>query len=114
MEQISTTTLFGGVRELLKCDWNPTGVSDFVALVQGLVGPLRRLVWFTFAAQCWSLWNIRNKLAIEGSVINSPADAIFKMSIYMQSWRVLVRRTDRNLLDSALDDVRRLYGRTRS
>jgi hypothetical protein len=36
------------------------------------------------------------------------------MSIYMQSWRVLVRRTDMDLLDSALDDVRRLYERTRS
>jgi hypothetical protein len=106
--------MWAGVRELLKCDWNPIGVGDFMAIVQGLVGPLRRLVWFTFAAQCWSLWNIRNKLAIEGTIINSPSDAIFKMSIYMQSWRVLIRRMDRDLLDSALDDVRTLYARTRS
>jgi hypothetical protein len=75
---------------------------------------MRRLAWFTFAAQCWSLWNIRNKLAIEGAIINSPTDVIFKMSIYMQSWRVLVRRMDMDLWDSAPDEVRRLYTRTRT
>lgn len=36
------------------------------------------------------------------------------MSIYMQSWRVLARQTDRDLLDVALDEVRRLYARTRT
>jgi hypothetical protein len=55
-----------------------------------------------------------NKLAIEGHIINSTADAIFKMSIYMQSLRVLVRQTDRILLDAALDEVRRLYAMTRT
>jgi hypothetical protein len=62
-----------------------------MGIVQGLSGPLRRLVLFTFAAQCWALWNIRNKLAIEGKLINNPTDALFKMSMYMQGWRVLVR-----------------------
>jgi hypothetical protein len=36
------------------------------------------------------------------------------MSIYMQSWRVLVRRKDRPLLDVALDEVRRLHARIRA
>jgi hypothetical protein len=36
------------------------------------------------------------------------------MSIYMQSWRVLVRPRDRALLDVALDEVRRLHARTRA
>jgi hypothetical protein len=103
-----------GVRELLNCSWDPTGVGDFVSIVQGLARSMRRLVWFTFATQCWSLWNIRNKLAIDGNIISSPADAIFKMFIYMQSWRVLVKRTDMDLLDAALDEIRRLYTRTRS
>jgi hypothetical protein len=51
-----------GVRELLQCDWNPAGIEDFIALSQDISGPLRSLVWFIFAAMCWSLWNIRNKL----------------------------------------------------
>jgi hypothetical protein len=32
----------------------------------------------------------------------------------MQSWRVMVKRTDMDLLDAALDEIRRLYTRTRS
>jgi hypothetical protein len=106
--------MWAGVRELLACDWNPAGAGDFVALAQGLSGRLRRIVWFTFAAQSWALWNIRNKLTLEGKLINNPADAIAKMSIYMQSWRVLVSPRDRDLLEVALGEVRRLHARMRA
>jgi hypothetical protein len=80
--------MWAGIRDLLACSWDPAGAADFVAIANGLTGRLRRIAWYTFAAQSWALWNIRNKLAIEGSLISSPADAIFKISIYMQSWRV--------------------------
>jgi hypothetical protein len=106
--------MWAGVRELLHCDWNPAGAGDFIALAQGLAGPLRRLVWFTFATLSWSLWNIRNKLTIEGKMIGNPADAFYHMLIHMQSWRVLVRRRDRALLDVARDELRRLHARTRA
>jgi hypothetical protein len=105
--------MWAGVRELLGCDWNPAGAGQFLGLVQGLSGALRRLVWFTFAAQSWALWNIRNKLAIEGRLINNPADAILHMSLNMQRWRVLVRPRDRRLLDEAMLEVRRLRTRAR-
>jgi hypothetical protein len=36
------------------------------------------------------------------------------MLIHMQSWRVLVRRRDRELLDVARDELRRLLARTRA
>jgi hypothetical protein len=106
--------LWAGVRELLSCTWDPTGVGDFISLVQGLSGPLRRLAWYAFAALAWTLWNTRNKLALEGKLIAHPADAMFTMSIYMQSWRVLVRQRDRVLLDEALGELRRLQARTRT
>jgi hypothetical protein len=106
--------MWAGVRELLHCDWNPAGAGDFIALAQGLAGPLRRLVWFTFATLSWSLWNIRNKLTIEGKMIGNPADAFYHMLIHMQSWRVLVRRRDRALLDVARDELRRLHARARA
>jgi hypothetical protein len=102
------------VRDLLSCNWNPAGARDFIALAQGLSNPLRRLAWFTFAVQCWTLWNIRNKLAIEGKMIGNQAGVFYQMSIHMQCWRVLVRQRDRDLLDLAVGDVRRLYARTRS
>jgi hypothetical protein len=71
--------MWAEVRELLHFDWNPTGVGDFIALSCCLSGPFRRLVWFTFAAQCWTLWNVRNKLAIEGKLIGNPAASFTKL-----------------------------------
>ena len=106
--------MWAGVRELLQCVWNPAGAGGFIAISQGLPGPLWRLAWFSFAAQCWTLWNIRNKLTIEGIVIGNPADAFFQMLLHMQSWRVLVRQRDRVLLDEAMGEVRRLHARSRS
>jgi hypothetical protein len=106
--------MWAGVRELLHCEWNPGGIGDFIALAQGISGPLRSLVWFTFAAMAWSLWNIRNKLTIEGKLINNPTDAFYHMMLHMQSWRVLVRRRDRALLDEALEAVRLLHARSRA
>jgi hypothetical protein len=46
--------IWARVRELLHCDWSPVRVGDFMALAKGLLGPLRRLVWFTFAPLCWA------------------------------------------------------------
>jgi hypothetical protein len=106
--------VWAGLRDILHCDWNPAGAGEFLSIAQGLSGSFRRLVWFTFAALCWALWNIRNKLTIEGKLIGNPADALFQMSLHMQHWRVLVRPKDRELLDVALDEVRRLYARTRA
>jgi hypothetical protein len=103
-----------GMRDILHCDWNPAGAGEFLSIAQGLSGSFRRLVWFTFVALCWALWNIRNKLTIEGKLIGNPADALFQMSLHMQHRRVLVRPKDRELLDVALDEVRRLYARTRA
>jgi hypothetical protein len=105
---------WAGARELLRCDWNPAGAGEFIALVQSLSGSLRRLAWFTFAAQCWALWNIRNKLAMEGKLINNPADVFFHMHSYMQRWRVLVRPRDRATLDVVMEGVRRLQATTRA
>jgi hypothetical protein len=50
---------------------------------------------------------------MEGKTISSPADALYKRSIYMQSWRVLARQRDRAVLDEVRDGVRRLHARTR-
>jgi hypothetical protein len=97
------------VRELLHCDWNPAGIGEFLAIAQGLTGAYRRLVWFAFAAICWTLWTIRNKLTIEGSIIGKPADAHYKITIFMQHWRTLVKSKDRELLDAAVGGIRRLH-----
>jgi hypothetical protein len=47
-------------------------------------------------------------------VIGNTVDAMFKMSIHLQGWRVLVRQKDQRLLDVELDEVRWLHGMTRT
>jgi hypothetical protein len=106
--------MWAGIRDVLQCDRNPVGADEFLAIAQGLSGPFHRLVWFTFVAQCWALWNIRNKLTIEGKLIGNPADAFFQMSLHMQHWRILVRPNYHALLEVATDEVRRLYAWTRT
>jgi hypothetical protein len=102
----------GGGKGTPRVRLEPGWIGEFTALAQGLANPLRRLVCYTFAAQYWTLWNTRNKLAIEGKLIGNQADVFYQMSIHMQCWRVLVRRKDIELLDLAVGDVRRLYART--
>jgi hypothetical protein len=43
---------------------------------------------------------------MEGKMISSIADALYKIYIYMHSWRVLVRWRDIALLDEMRDGVR--------
>jgi hypothetical protein len=67
-----------------------------------------------FAVLAWTLWNIRNKLTIEGKCISNPADTFFQMCLHLQRWKVRVRLKDRPLLDEALDEVRRLHASLRA
>jgi hypothetical protein len=106
--------MWAGIRDILKCDWNPAGAGGFVALAQALSGSFRRLAWFAFTVMFWTLWNVRNKLTMEGMAIAHPADAFFQMYLHMQHWRILVRQKDRTLLDEAVGEVWRLHARTRA
>jgi RsiW-degrading membrane proteinase PrsW (M82 family) len=101
--------MWAGVRKLLHCAWNPAGAGDFLAISHGLTGAYRGVVWFTFAALTWTLWNIRNKLTMEATLIGKPADTLFKMLVYMQRWRMLVKLKDRRLVDVAMGAIRRLH-----
>jgi RsiW-degrading membrane proteinase PrsW (M82 family) len=105
--------MWAAIREILHCDWNPAGAGEFLAIAQGLSGRYRRLVWFAFAAQCWALWNVRNKMIFDGSLISNPSDVLYKMLIYMQQWRMLVKSTDRSLLDAAMEEIKRLHSSLR-
>jgi hypothetical protein len=101
--------MWAGVKEILHCDWNPAGGGEFLAISQGLSRQYRRLVWLTFAAQCWVLLDVRNKLLFEGTLISNPASVLYKMLTYMPKWRMLVRLRDRSLLDAAMDEIKRLH-----
>ena len=94
------TFMWACIRDLLGCSWNPAGAGSFLAISQGLSGRTRRLAWVCFAALCWSLWLIRNKMVFEHTFVAHPADCIFQMIITLQGWRLLSRRKDRAALDA--------------
>jgi hypothetical protein len=43
-----------------------------------------RAVWILFVAQSWALWHIRNKIAMENSFPNQPADCMLKTVLFLQ------------------------------
>jgi hypothetical protein len=55
-----------------------------------------------------ALWTFRNKLTIEGKIIRKVADCMFKTLIFIETWRVLVKPKDGELVETALGVIRGL------
>ena len=53
----------------------------------------------TFGGILWTLWNVRNKMAIEGVFLQVPTDIFFKFDFLIQKWRRLLRASDQATLD---------------
>jgi hypothetical protein len=105
--------VWAGIRELLECSWNPNSFMDMFAILQAFSGRARRILWLFFAAICWALWNTRNKFTIENTFPNHPADVLYKITMYLQQWRILSKRKDHPLLDEMIAMVRSLYASQR-
>ena len=60
-----------------------------------------------------TLWNMRNKFTIEGVFPSQPADGLYKMIMYMQVWKSVARRQDRDMVEVAIGRIRSLHAATR-
>jgi hypothetical protein len=58
------------------------------------------------AAVMWSLWNIRNKLIFEAKNLKSPADAMYRVISYLQTWRILWDDKLRSVFDWVIRQVK--------
>jgi hypothetical protein len=105
--------MWSAVRELLGCTWNPTCFAELYRLLDDLVGQTKRVLWICCSALCWGLWNIRNKFSIEGIFPSQPADALYKMLMYLQVWKPVARRQDREALELAIGRLRSLHANFR-
>ena len=56
---------------------------------------------------------MRNKITIEGILPSQPADTLFKMSMYMQVWKLVAKRQDRGAVEVAISEIGRLYDSVR-
>ena len=105
--------MWSAVRELLSCDWNPTCIGDVFRLLQHDKGQTKRVLWTCCAALCWTLWNVRNKFTIEQKFPAQPADCLYKLSTYLQGWRPVARRCDREALELTIRKIRELHATVR-
>lgn len=59
------------VREVTRCDWNPSGFANLYRLIQNMSARDARLAWIGVGTMSWVMWNARNKALIEGIVFTS-------------------------------------------
>jgi hypothetical protein len=106
--------MWSGVRAILHVNWNPTSFAQFFHIISELSPGHARAVWILFAAQSWALWHIRNKIVMEQSFPNHPADCVLKTSIFLQQWRPLLKSKDLAAMEILDDLLRKLHQDTRS
>jgi hypothetical protein len=105
--------MWSGIREAFGVQWNPQSLPDFLSILNQLTPSVRQSFWVLFAAQCWALWLIRNKLTIENTFPKQPADCFFKTATFLQLWRPLLKEKHVNKLDAMVEVLRSLYRQTR-
>ncbi|KAK1613172.1 hypothetical protein QYE76_036845 [Lolium multiflorum] len=105
--------MWSAVRDLLGCSWNPSCFADIFWYMRVHVGQTRRVLWLACAALLWSLWNVRNKFTIEGSFPSDPANGLYKMTVYLQAWKLLARRGDRHAVELVIGRIRALHASIR-
>jgi len=65
-----------------------------------------RLGLFLFPGVAWSIWRVRNKMAIEKIFPNNPIDVIFTGVSYLQKWWRLLKPVDQEKLTGRMNAVR--------
>ena len=104
--------MWSGWRQCFDTTWNPNSFDQWWSIVNSLPSKAKKPVWILFAAQCWALWNIRNKFSIEAIFPNQPADCFFKTGILLQQWRILSKPEDQHKVDLLISELRHLYRAT--
>jgi hypothetical protein len=76
--------MWSGIRTILNVTWNPSFFAQFFQIISSLSHGHEKAVWILFAAQSMALWQIRNKIAMENSFPNQPADCVLKTLVFLQ------------------------------
>jgi hypothetical protein len=105
--------MWSAVRELLGRVWNPSCFADIFRLLHAQRGQSKRVLGMACAALLWTLWNLRNKFSIDGVFPRQPADALYKMSMYLQVWKLVARKKDREAVEWAVTRIRTLHSTIR-
>ena len=100
---------WAGWRDMFLVQWNPASLAECLALFLQLPGKQHRPFWILLAAQCWAIWQIRNKYSIERVFPNNPANVFFKTLILLQQWQPLFKDKDKELLEEFAAKLKHTY-----
>lgn len=91
------------IKEMLKWEKTPKSLDNFQHNWLDARGAnYYNTCLFSFAALAWTLWKIRNKMAIEKNFPKQPIEALFKSISCLQKWRILVKEGEREDLDHVI------------
>lgn len=74
---------WSAVRDTFKQNWNPQSSDNLLNLLSAQRGANARVVWRSVGVLLWSIWTVRNKIAIEHKFHAHPADILFKCHIFL-------------------------------
>ena len=87
-------------------NWCHDNLPDLFGEVFRLPGPSRAPIWVALGTLAWTLWCTRNKLVIERVIPYRVTDAIYKICGFLQLWRPLSKRRDRDVIDNIIAGLR--------
>ena len=85
-----------------------------VTILDSFSGKTKRVLWLLFAIQSWALWVTRNKFSIEGVFPQQPADVLYKLLIFLQQWRPLMKPSLLPQVDVLRAMIQDLFAKTHS
>jgi hypothetical protein len=73
----------------------------------GCSSKTNKLILFGFGAVCWSLWKVRNKMAIDKQIVKSPKIIFFNIISIMQRWSVLLPAHERDRVAATTEKIKK-------
>ena len=87
-------------------DWDHDNLPDLFQAVLSREARTRHSLWVVLGTLAWTLWTSRNRLVIEHVIPIRATDSIYKLSGFLQLWRPLSKRRDRDIIDNIITGLR--------
>jgi hypothetical protein len=106
--------MWASLQEALGWGRSPESFEDFFDHWLPLGCPGYNFKIFLLGVVLWVLWNVRNKLHIEGVAPKTPSNILYMMLSLLQRWSVLLRRPEKLKMDDlstrVWDLLKRFHG----
>jgi hypothetical protein len=98
--------LWSCFRDVVGVMWCHDNLPDMFREILSFPCMVRPSLWLAMGTLVWTLWNVRNKLMIEHVIPCHVTDVVYKMCGFLQLWRPLSKRHDRDNIDMIIAGLR--------